>query len=102
MVAMMLAAVPLTATAEEHGLCLSTTSLQQPAAGGGGGWLLVLAVFLVAMLIGIYLGWRLHGWWVRRPATKQKLTQSQTTYTYYNQEPRFKPLAERETGAWAG
>ena len=102
MVAMMLATVPLTTTAEEHGLCLSTTSLQQPAAGGGGGWLLVLAVFLVAMLIGIYLGWRLHGWWVRRPATEQKRTQSQTTYTYYNQEPRFEPLAERETGAWAG
>jgi hypothetical protein len=102
MVAMMVAAVPLTATVEEHGLCLSTTSLQQPVAGGGGGWLLVLAVFLVAMVIGIYLGWRLHGWWVRRPATEQKRTQSQTTYTYYNQEPRFKPLAERETGAWAG
>ena len=56
MLAMMLAAVPLAATAEEHGLCLSTTSLQQPAAGGGGGWPMVLAVFLGAMLIGIYLG----------------------------------------------
>jgi hypothetical protein len=59
---LMLAAVPLAAGADDRGLCLATTSSQPVAAGGGVGWQTVLAMILTILMVGLWLGWRLHSW----------------------------------------
>ena len=68
----------------------------------------LLVVLLVGIMLGIFFGWRAHGWWSSfawRPTntvTQQRdvATQSQVRFAWGRAEPRFVPLADREHGAW--
>ena len=95
MLPLMLAAVPLAAGADDRGLCLATTSSQPVAAGGGVGWQTVLAMILTILMVGLWLGWRLHSWWYPRLAQRSVKTQSQTHYAV-----RFALVPERDQGAF--
>ncbi len=63
---------------------------------------MVLVVFVLVLGLGFCLGWWLRGLCSpRKHLMKTTKVQSQTAYTSYNVEPRFKLLVEREVGAWA-
>ena len=100
----MLAAVPLTAGADDRGLCLGTTALQQQAAGGGCGWQMILMLILICILLGVVLGWKLRGWFGDSKKDEKKSrsvkTQLQTRYAWDRSEPRFIPLTEMMQGSW--
>ena len=74
--------------------CLRTRE-ETTAAASCWAWVLAFGV-----IVGMYLGWKLHAWWTAASPKCNKKTQSQVTYTWYNTTSRFTPLGEEENGAW--
>ena len=96
----LLAAVPLTArAAEEQALCLNPLAVPPETAEDGDHYLMIWT--MVVLMVGCVFGWWLRGRCERKPTKRDVKAQSQTTYSYYNAQPRFTPLAERDSGAWS-
>ena len=96
---------------DANAVCAFGQGLVVPTAAATDHWSIswkLLVVLLVGIMLGIFFGWRAHGWWssfARRPTntvTQQRdvATQSQVRFAWGRAEPRFVPLADREHGAW--
>ncbi len=65
---------------------------------------MILMLILMCILIGMVLGWKLHGWFgdSKKDVKKSRSvkTQSQTRNAWDRSEPRFIPLTEMMQGSW--